>query len=641
MPETVHWQPTDTAFARPYSPRFDDIYRNHGLDGRGGLAQAEQVFLQGCGLPQAWRGLPQWRVLETGFGLGLNFLCTWRAWREDSQRPRLLHYCAIEAHVVSADDLRRSAEAFPELTELVEALCAQWHGLLPGFHRISLDQGRVLLTLCVGDVQAMLRELAFNADSLYLDGFDPLKNPVMWSPHTLKAAARCCRRGAGVATWCVAGSVRDALRQNGFVIKKAPGVAPKRQSLSGSYDPAWEPRRRHPLPLPAVADRCVVIGAGLAGAAVAASLARRGWQVQVLDAADAPASGASGLPAGLLVPHTSPDDSLLSRLSRAGLRISLEQVRLLLREGVDWQQSGVLEHCVDGSASLSSPGHDPGEPGADWSQPASSEQCRRAGLPNQAPALWHGRAAWIRPVALIQALLRHPHIHWQGQTRVASLQRVDGQWNLRDSDGKLLAQAPLVVVAAAYASSALLAPLCDVPLQALRGLASVGHYRSGQTADAALLPFPVNGDGSLVPWVPVAQGDGNSALWVLGSTFERDQTRTDLSAAEVQALHEANRARLQTLLPALTLPPPDSAFIGIRCASPDRLPLVGPVLTNTDQVNGEGSAGLWLSTAMGSRGLSFALLCGELLAARLHGEPLPVEQRLAQALGSERLSGRH
>ena len=106
-------------------------------------------------------------------------------------------------------------------------------------------------------------------------------------------------------------------------------------------------------------------------------------------------------------------------------------------------------------------------------------------------------------------------------------------------------------------------------------------------------------------------------------------------------MHEANRARLQTLLPALTLPPPDSAFIGIRCASPDRLPLVGPVLTNTDQGDGENGAGLWLSTAMGSRGLSFALLCGELLAARLHGEPLPVEQRLAQALGSERLSGRH
>jgi tRNA 5-methylaminomethyl-2-thiouridine biosynthesis bifunctional protein len=35
---------------------------------------------------------------------------------------------------------------------------------------------------------------------------------------------------------------------------------------------------------------------------------------------------------------------------------------------------------------------------------------------------------------------------------------------------------------------------------------------------------------------------------------------------------------------------------------------------------------------MGSRGLTFAALCGELLAARLHGEPLPLEQRQADAL---------
>jgi tRNA 5-methylaminomethyl-2-thiouridine biosynthesis bifunctional protein len=40
---------------------------------------------------------------------------------------------------------------------------------------------------------------------------------------------------------------------------------------------------------------------------------------------------------------------------------------------------------------------------------------------------------------------------------------------------------------------------------------------------------------------------------------------------------------------------------------------------------------------MGSRGLSFAVLCGELLAAWLHAEPWPIEKRLAQSL----LASRH
>ena len=43
--------------------------------------------------------------------------------------------------------------------------------------------------------------------------------------------------------------------------------------------------------------------------------ARRGWRVKVLDTFSLPALGASGLPVGLLAPHYSPDDALLSRLT--------------------------------------------------------------------------------------------------------------------------------------------------------------------------------------------------------------------------------------------------------------------------------------------------------------------------------------
>jgi len=71
------------------------------------------------------------------------------------------------------------------------------------------------------------------------------------------------------------------------------------------------------------------------------------------------------------------------------------------------------------------------------------------------------------------------------------------------------------------------------------------------------------------------------------------------------------------------------SWVGIRCASGDRRPLVGPL---------EGSAtGLWACTALGSRGLSFAAVCAELLAAQWHAEPLPLPATLAKALGTQRL----
>ena len=46
---------------------------------------------------------------------------------------------------------------------------------------------------------------------------------------------------------------------------------------------------------------------------------------------------------------------------------------------------------------------------------------------------------------------------------------------------------------------------------------------------------------------------------------------------------------------------------------------------------------LWVCTAMGARGLTRAVLCGELLAALVNAEPLPLDARLARAMGTERL----
>lgn len=305
MSESIVWLDDGTAGGSPYSPRFGDRYRSE----LGGLSQAREVFLKGCGLPAAWARQPQWCVLETGFGLGLNFLVTWQAWKIDPLRPRLLHFISTDAFPASAEDVLRSAQSHPELLALARELQRQLWGLLPGVHRLVFDGGQVLLTLCIGDAKAMLREQSFEADSVYLDGFSPQRNPDIWDVPTFKAVARCCRRGTRVATWTVARSVREALAQCGFVMEKVPGTPPKRDNLQGTFDPAWQPKHTRPTPSRRPAARCVVIGAGLAGAAVAASLARRGWRVAVLDAAATPAAGASGLPAGVMAPHGTSTES--------------------------------------------------------------------------------------------------------------------------------------------------------------------------------------------------------------------------------------------------------------------------------------------------------------------------------------------
>ena len=619
MNETVDWR----ADGVPQSVRFGDIYHTE----TGALAQSRHVFIAGCDLPAAWAGSPQWRILETGFGFGLNFLACWQAWRDDPHRPRMLHFVSIEAHPVAQADLLRAAAAYPKLSELAAALAAQWHGLLPGFHRLSFDDGRVLLTLCIGDVQAMLRAQRFEADSIFLDGFSPTLNPAMWSPDVLKAVSRFARQGTRIATWTIARAVRDALTQNGFQVRKATGLPPKRDCLRGEFAPTWTVRRRKPQEAIAVPGRCAVIGAGLAGAAVAASLARRGWQVTVFDAADRPAAGASGLPVGVFAPHVSPDDALLSRLTRAGLRLTWQELATRLTEGTDWRASGVLERRPPGDDRLPPDWRADG-PNESWH--ADAARIADAALPPDTVALWHARAGWAKPARLVAAWLAQPGVVLKTGRRIARIEAVAETsptvWRNYETDGSVVQEADRVVIAAGH-ESVRLAPA--QPLQPVRGQVAWGRTPPGEIA---LPPMPINGDGHLIAQVPFADGiDGT--FWLTGATFDRDRSDTRASDADTAA----NRDRLARLHPgaasglARTFDSGEAeVWAGVRCASADRRPLVGP----EDPALPHGP---WLCTAMGSRGLSFAALCAELLAAHWHGEPLPLPAALAAALSAGRI----
>ncbi len=238
--EAVVWMPDGS----PHSPRFSDRYHSRS----GGLAQANFVFLAGTGLPTAWRGRDRFSVLETGFGLGLNFLSTWAAWNADPQRCESLRFVSVEAYPVDATDLVRSAcNADPEdqsmptiaarLPVLAEQLAQAWRGLSAGIQHWDFAGGRVQLTLAVGEVRAMLPGLDCQADAVYLDGFSPALNPEMWSAEALHLVAQHCRAGTRLATYTVARSVRERLQQLGFRVEKCPGLPPKRDRLQAVFGP--------------------------------------------------------------------------------------------------------------------------------------------------------------------------------------------------------------------------------------------------------------------------------------------------------------------------------------------------------------------------------------------------------------------
>ncbi len=572
------------------------------------------AFLPAAGLPAAWAGQNAWRCLDTGFGSGQQFLRVWDAWRQDDHRPRILHYVGLCAEAPQPDRLLTAAKSQPSLSGLAASLAPLSQALGPGFHRLSLEGGQLLLTLCIGELSKLLRQQRFQADTLLLDP-DPSLDTTdgRWDLWRVKAMARLARRGAGLTLrGHTATLLRSVLQQCGFVVPDKVASEPA-AVIRAEFQPAWALKNsRHDAIEQAVpVTRCVVVGAGLAGASVAAVLARRGWQVVVLDAAATPAQGASSLPAGLVVPHISVDDCNLSRLSRSGVHMVLQQAQALLRHGQDWDCSGVLQRF----------------PSSDGDAP-------------EAPPLWHTLAGWVKPTALVQAWLAQPGVRFQGDCAVAGLQRQDGLWQVLGADRQVMAVAERVVLANAHGVLPLLATCGNTEtgwasgltwpvLRAVHGQVTWARHADSPPAALAALPAsPVNGAGSLLPRVPLMAG----MAWLAGATYQP----ADEADPGEQSHHAANLSRLARLLPDLAAPLATmvaasevQAWRGSRCVSVDRLPLLGPLTADTDQ-------GLWLCAAMGSRGLSLAVLCAELLAARWGAEPLPVEATLARSLEATR-----
>lgn len=232
--EPVQWLSDGCAL----SPRFADVYRSR----TGALQQAQAVFIGGCGLPEYWHQRERFTLLETGFGLGVNFLSTWAAWQADPLRCDVLHYVSIEAYPVAAADILQSASGLGNnVATLAQPLALCWPRLSRGLNHFSFADDKVRLTLAVGDVGGMLVELMLEfgpgqkADAVYLDGFSPALNAQMWSAATLQGVAQHCRRGTRLATYSVAKAVRERLTALGFVVTKCPGLPPKRERLEAAY----------------------------------------------------------------------------------------------------------------------------------------------------------------------------------------------------------------------------------------------------------------------------------------------------------------------------------------------------------------------------------------------------------------------
>lgn len=609
------------AAGTPCSSRYGDIYHS----AAGAPGQARHVFLAGNGLPGRWRGRSRFVILETGFGTGLNFLATWAAWRADPERAPTLHFISFERHPFTVDDLAALHADWPEFAPLAAELRTQWPPPVAGGHRLHLDEGRVILDLWLGDARDTLPRLVASADAFYLDGFAPARNPELWNAALLGALTERAAADATLATWSVAAPVRQALAALGWQLEKAPGYAGKRDMLRG----------RRPGPAApgsgCAGGHAIVLGAGLAGSCAAERLAARGWTIDLFDTGAAPGSGASGNRAGVLRPLPSLDDNRLARITRAGFLYTRRHLERLAARGLPlaWGRTGVLHLARDATHEAAQARVVASQlPPADYLRYVErDEAARRAGWPVAAGGWWFPGGAWVGPQSYCAAnLAAHPErIRCHFGTRVAAIApSPDGGWMAFDANGSLLAKAAHLVLANATDAPRLAGDW--LPVRSARG--QVAHLPAAAGAPPEVVVCRL---GYVTPAV-----DG---MRCAGATFLMRDDDPALRASD----HAENLAKLDFILPDFTATLDESTRltpagrVGFRPASPDRLPMVG-ALPRWRAPDGDAPAppGLWLVNGFGARGIVWSALAGELLAARIGGEALPLEAELVEALDPAR-----
>ncbi len=641
----------------PYSLQYNDIY----APAEGATEQAFHVFIGGNQLIERWECLDskksvQFNIGETGFGAGLNFLMTWQLWERHAPSSAQLHFVSSEKHPLSLNDLVACHKMWPELQDFSQQLIDQYPILTPGFHRLVFAQGRVVLTLMLGDSLENYEQLLICGDSelelslrvsffdaWYLDGFTPKKNECMWSDSLFQVIAMLSKKGTTIATYTVASKVKSRLRDCGFTIEKRKGLGTKRHRLTGIFNEQIPLRlkKRH---TPWYASKsiiqeqkAIILGGGLAGCFMAYSLAKRGWEVTLVEASPKIGQGASGNQKAILFPKLSGYRSPLTQFMLTSYLYALRQYKHFLSfhdigvfEGllmsafnereqksqnslIEW-----LEHYPE-LASLVNATH-------------ASTLC---GITLDKGGLYIPDTGWIDSPALCHILVGLPNISVVTDQDISHIDYANHQWCVGEH------RASVAIIANGYQVNHF-EQTNHLPVKPIRGQMSVVAV----SQESQKLKIPLCGEGHVLP-----QSNG---MHYFGASYGLGKSDSSISLRD----DNENLLKLQALVPSLNWSNQVvDHWAGIRASTPDYLPLVGPVPireqfyelysgleSNSNRWVSQPAPcypGLFVCAGFGSRGLTTVPLSTEWLAGFLNAEVGLLPRSLIQSIAPARFLRRN
>jgi len=672
----------------PISAAFDDVY----FSKASGIDETRYVFLQQNHLAERWQTLfshttvgssPHFTIAETGFGTGLNFLCAWQLWQQirsqctPSQQAASqaspspwLHFVSVEKFPLMKESLAQALAHWPELAEQSEKLLAAYPPLVDGWHTLTFAEDNLVLHLFLGDIKHWLPNIRGQVDAWFLDGFAPSKNPEMWDATLFDNMARLTANNGTAATFTSAGLVKRGLKGAGFSIKKVKGFGHKREMLTAQFNASCGPRKPawlnhtpwfNPSPVinsskPNTGNKpisAIVIGGGIAGCASAYALAKRGVKVTLLEQNTDIALGGSGNPQGVLYAKLSADMNAHSQFYLAGYLHSLRLLNELMPDKQHWRDCGVLQLAFNEKEAKRQQQFNARHGLDEVVHFVDAEQASAiAGTAIEQSGLFFPKGGWVSPRHWCQRLTQHDNIKVlcaQHVTALTQLEETVGEtprWQVRSlqNDQAQTFDADMVVIANAHMSRQLQA-VNFLPTKALPGQVTKAQLGDAKATETSISLNTVLCGASYV-------APSHDQQLVFGATYRLKSEDESIQDSDNQINLENLNKDFPSVGQQLSSAPALTGRAATRCTVPDYTPVAGAVL-NPEHFNPAYAdlknsknwtfdqpahflSGLYLNCGHGSRGLSSAPLCAELITAQALGEPWPLPAELADVLSPSR-----
>ena len=655
----------------PYSLEYEEFYWSPS----NGLEKSAYVFLQKNNLPLRWKKLStndhSFSIAETGFGAGLNFLNCCELWLKTAPNHCTLNYFSSESSPLTKADLEKALCKWPSISAHSQQLIEHYPPAVRGFHHIELYGGRITLCLMLGDAQVMFSELGESIDQRnsfynrkaidvwFIDGFSPEKNPAMWGSDLCKTIANLSSTETTLTACSNLTQVVKSFVASGFSVAYDDELTRKYQMISATFKAhsadskdfthsarganQWHLNHAPNRPL-SQQPSVTIIGAGIAGCTTAAALSKRGYKVTMIDRHGTAGQEASGNQQAIIYPKLSVRDDPLPRINLAAITLASRYYQEFWAHGLG-QQCGVLVIPEDENQRYQFE-----QLGEHFQHQKTlvrlvdnREMLDIAGIPLDASkGLYFSELGWLPPASVCQQLLKTHNISIiKGDVARLFRNSVSGHWELFDGQEQQLMHSDIVVIANAYDCEKL-EQTEFLGITKLRGQVTELPI----TSDSLALKTVICGEGYIAPPNQGSHGCGATYNKTIDSKelrIQDHQTNLDQIAKTDQGIRRAlGTIELDKL----------NGRANFRCTTRDYLPIVGPVpdvstmletykFLRSDARKNSPAMGtyhpnLYVNCGMGSRGLGYAPLTAEILAAEIHQQLGPLERELRQAMHPSR-----